>query len=305
MPKYNSTLVPKLLFSIWFGEEISEEYKSNIITTIGQNPDYVYHLYSDKTTMMESEWGSMLEFCKKNNIHLIDISDCIDDLMNRNVIMFELNTAKSKQTKATKKIHYARASDNLRLGLLYKNGGVYFESDLVAKKGFGDINPTQQTLLAKNNRIQESLPNIPFRNRYYTLVQYYFIASLPGSHLILTAINATNAMYHHLHESRNPFWMADLSRGLAESYTTATSGFGLVIALNHILQNTPQLQEDAFFLTNIDDYFEPHYGQSWLEDNDVKLTSGQEKNGALLFFKAVQYLNNRFNIQRPAHLTQY
>lgn len=305
MPKNNPTTVPKVLFSIWFGEEISQEYKSNMLTAIDQNPDYEYHLYSDKTTMTEPEWGLMFEFCKKNNIHLIDISECIDGLINKNIILFELNTAKTKQTKAAKKIHYARASDSLRLGLLHKNGGVYFETDLVGKKGFGDINPSQHTLLAKNNGIQESLPNIPFRNRYYTLVQYYFIASLPGSYLIFIAINATNAMYQHLHESRNPFWMTDLSRGLAESYTTATSGFGLVIALNHILQNTPQLQEDEFFLPNIDDYFEPHYGQSWLEDTKVELTGDQEKNGALLFFKAVRELNEKFNIQRPAHLTEY
>lgn len=299
------TTIPKTLFSIWFGSTLPEENKQKIIAALAHNPDYKYCIYSDKSTMKESDWQLTQLFCKEHKIRLIDLPDYIDSLINKHMVVFELNTSKSKLTEAGKKIHYARASDNLRLGLLYQNGGVYFEMDLLAEKGFGTLNAPQETLLARNNSITESVPDIPFKNRYYTLVQYYFIASLPGSQLIYTAIKATEGMYQQFNQQRNPFWMADLSRGLAESYTTATSGFGLIIALNHRLQHDASLSEQDFFLENANDYFAPHYSQSWLDDNDVHMTDGEEGKGAQLFYQAVNNLNEEFDIRRPTHLTKY
>lgn len=270
----NLEIIPKYLFAIWFGSDLPVQFKNNIMVTTLFNPDYQYHLYTDSLTLTNEEMDSLRHFCQALDIDLIDIAEKHFAVKNLALVRFELSQSKLATTSPDrKKVHYARASDNLRLGVLYSSGGIYFEPDLTPLKGFGDLASPQGVLVThnqKNNPVKLIPPYKPFYS-----VEYCFIAARPNSRTIELAIDVTLKIYEAFQAQRNRFWLADLPRELKKTYTCSLTGSALSTALNCILQNSGYDAAD-FLLPNQSQYFSFNYTNSWLTDDHSGVLSSED-----------------------------
>ncbi|XP_023342287.1 inositol phosphoceramide mannosyltransferase 3 [Eurytemora carolleeae] len=102
---------------IWFGEMVSIKYQENIIRCANLNPDYQVQLWTEIIT----------EELKSNfsNVHLIDINKEISDFQTYEWLLNETN-------KGSK-------SDILRYEIIYKSGGVYFDTDTICVEPLNDL----------------------------------------------------------------------------------------------------------------------------------------------------------------------
>jgi len=109
--------VPKKLHFIWLGSVLPEKYQKNILTFRKLNPDYQINLW---TELISDELRANL-----TTIEIHDIIRAMEDFVVKPIYDKEEN--------------FGARSDILRYEIIYRNGGVYFDTDSVCVKPFNDV----------------------------------------------------------------------------------------------------------------------------------------------------------------------
>ncbi|XP_023346972.1 inositol phosphoceramide mannosyltransferase 3 isoform X2 [Eurytemora carolleeae] len=107
----------RIMNFIWFGEMVSTKYQENILRCANLNPDYQVQLW---TEIITEELKSNL-----SNVHLIDLNKEISEFQTYEWLLNETN-------KGYK-------SDILRYEIIYKSGGVYFDTDTICVEPLNDL----------------------------------------------------------------------------------------------------------------------------------------------------------------------
>jgi len=112
-----SYCVPKKLHFIWLGKEIPKKYRNNIKGFTDINTDYQVILWAEKITkVMENDL---------QNVTINNLTREIQDYTTKDLFDKEANVGAK--------------SDILRYEIVYKNGGVYFDTDSVCDKPLNDL----------------------------------------------------------------------------------------------------------------------------------------------------------------------
>jgi len=112
-----SYCVPKSLHFIWLGKMLPEKYQKNIHTFRKHNPDYQINL-----------WTELISDELRKNLSTVDIHD-INSILDEFVV----------KPLYDKEENVGGRSDILRYEVIYRNGGVYFDTDSVCVKPFKDV----------------------------------------------------------------------------------------------------------------------------------------------------------------------
>lgn len=125
--------MPNKTFLIWFGPKLPEalevktnngstktkNYWENVVNHKNKNPNEHIHLIVSKK-LMGDEFNVLKTKCEKEEIILIDFDENYKNCLNRDLVEHFLENPRD----------YVCASDVLRLGLLFDQGGRYFDVDL-------------------------------------------------------------------------------------------------------------------------------------------------------------------------------
>jgi hypothetical protein len=175
MSGQNDYVIPKHLHAIWIGpiQNMGEEGLNNLVEWKQRNPDYSVNLWIDSATFSTEEdrvtYENLQKWAIENNITLHDIGVG----QNTNGIVAEKDLYKKMKCKGfyddeVLGVHknLAAASDLLRLEILKRDGGVYFDvNDIIAPdEPLGDIHAPfgflyHQNDLGENNDVLASIPN--------------------------------------------------------------------------------------------------------------------------------------------------
>ncbi|XP_023341973.1 inositol phosphoceramide mannosyltransferase 3 [Eurytemora carolleeae] len=145
-----SYTVPKKLHFIWMGKHIPEKYQKNILTFVKVNPDYQVHLWTQIIT----------NDLRKNltGVNLEDIDREIKDYSVKDLLNQEENIGGK--------------SDILRYEIVYRNGGVYFDTDSISLKPFFSL--LTYSFVSQNydgwNNIQNSVFGFPKGSKFLEFV---------------------------------------------------------------------------------------------------------------------------------------
>jgi len=117
MEKERLYCVPKKLHFIWLGKLIPEKYQQNILSFRKYNPEYEINL-----------WTETISDELRKNLSSITVRDVISemsDYMTKALIDSEPNVGGK--------------SDILRYEIVYRNGGVYLDTDSISVQPFKDV----------------------------------------------------------------------------------------------------------------------------------------------------------------------
>jgi len=109
--------VPRVIHFIWVGEQIPEKYQKNINTFTTINPDYQVVLWTEVIT---DEIRKSLA-----NVTIRDLTKEIVDYSTKDLVDNESN--------------FGGKSDILRYEVVYRNGGVYFDTDSISVRPLHDV----------------------------------------------------------------------------------------------------------------------------------------------------------------------
>ncbi|MBA2656158.1 MAG: hypothetical protein H0U70_04145 [Tatlockia sp.] len=135
--------VPKKLHAIWLGGILEQSCKKNIEDWKFKNPDYEMNVWIDSSTYLSNnseesrrqneQYIQFKNWASLNKITINDINpypqDSDQNLINRCEIFYEMPSKKYYLEELRDPgSNYAAASDILRVEILYREGGVYFDA---------------------------------------------------------------------------------------------------------------------------------------------------------------------------------
>jgi len=112
----NSYCVPKKIHFVWIGKEIPENYQANIITFVELNP--LYEVILDRIYCLND---------RKSEIF------CIDSILAREISEYTVKDLFDKEDNMGAK------ADIIRYEIVYRNGGVYYDTDSICVKPLNDV----------------------------------------------------------------------------------------------------------------------------------------------------------------------
>ncbi|MBA3535909.1 MAG: hypothetical protein H0T84_04770 [Tatlockia sp.] len=176
--------VPKKLHAIWLGGILEQPCKKNIEDWKNKNPDYEMNVWIDSSTYLsgnneesqrqKDQYIQFKNWATLNKITINDINphpqDSDQNLINRSEIFNEIPSKKYYLDELRDPgSNYAAASDILRVEILYREGGVYFDArDVYPADPLGTLNVSEEGILVRgwgnnsirsiNNDLMASIP---------------------------------------------------------------------------------------------------------------------------------------------------
>ena len=178
-------LVPKKIHFIWMGKNIPAEYIDNIRSFAARNPDYELNLWFESPSRFNQTFarmdGAAFKFKFRNLSEIIsEMSPQMQALFTRERVGLYPN--------------FAAASDILRLYLLYKEGGVYLDTDIRATEDLSEKKRPQGfgQLEAKNGLLY----NVWFEpDCHFPRFNNNLVAGIPGAASIKSLIDEMQIRY--------------------------------------------------------------------------------------------------------------
>ncbi len=267
--------IPKVLHLFWIGGELPPEYQENIKQWQALNPDYQIKLWSMSSSMPESQYKNLHDFCHSlgDNVSVCDLDDeAYADMPNSKWI--KLN---AKQRK------WARASDVARHAILEREGGVYVDTDLKPLKPLGTI----AAPLGTRQFFYLDKPSLRDKS------QIYFMASAKN-HPLFKAVNQEINKRYQLATSRslnlfyNERWLASKNESLDEALLFFLGSE----VMSYILKHSSFTPEDIQY--DITTKIKVVLDHSWKKGVDKT----KDKSGWRSFHQLkLKYVNDYFNSQ--------
>lgn len=260
--------IPKIAFRIWFGP-FPQKYQDYLKSLAELNPDYTIKLWSAPDTMSIDDYKLLQQFCENNRIILYNIREH-SALTNYNLITKELDAA--KDSIHHKRLHYVRASDLARIGILLQEGGVYTDTDSKMLAPFSDFIAKQGILLLLfGDQSQKKCFNFyrvycSHYHYFFPQILFDFIASEPDHPLLKCAAQISQVDYATYDLSENKQWEYSHDSKTLKFGTIKLTGTSLKWALNFMHQIgaiTFDEPTDLFF--DAQTFIQPDYDKSWLE----------------------------------------
>jgi len=113
----NSYCVPKKIHFVWIGKEIPENYQANIITFVELNPLYEVIL-----------WTEIISIDVIENLPGVIVKDIFKEISEYTV-----------KDLFDKEDNMGAKADIIRYEILYRNGGVYYDTDSICVKPLNDV----------------------------------------------------------------------------------------------------------------------------------------------------------------------
>lgn len=259
---FTMTLSKKLNF-IWFGSSFPIEYQKNISSFKFYNPNFKILLWVDYESLTEEEIKFMELLSLRLGIELRNIRN--EKLLNQDLIILELNKARTDRKKMAR-IHFVRASDIARVGILFAEGGIYYDTDSKC------IHAIPENILLPHGFLSEStdLEELNLEENPYALLKvvfYHFMAAIPNNRILELTAAITRLDYDTYNNSTNKRWESlDDRQSLLEGNIKLT-GTSLKWALNYLL-GSKQIK-----IKNLDELFFDSlsfaissFDKSWLKD---------------------------------------
>jgi len=113
----NSYCVPKKIHFVWIGKEIPENYQANIITFVELNPLYEVIL-----------WTEIISIDVIENLPGVIVKDIFKEISEYTV-----------KDLFDKEDNMGAKADIIRYEIVYRNGGVYYDTDSICVKPLNDV----------------------------------------------------------------------------------------------------------------------------------------------------------------------
>jgi hypothetical protein len=128
--------IPDNIFLIWIGDDIPDTatrpYQNNAIIHKKLNPSAKVQILVSKAMLVKSgRWDALLKKFSEHGVILRDIHTTCSHMINFSVI----------EKLMLDKNDYVWASELLRLGLIFHEGGWYFDTDITPFASLGNSNP--------------------------------------------------------------------------------------------------------------------------------------------------------------------
>jgi mannosyltransferase OCH1-like enzyme len=166
--------VVKKIHLIWIGSKVpsseARPYKQRIMKWCALNPDYTVNVWiagKKLNAAQRADMDDLFVMTIHNNLRVRDVSD-------KNVLL-GLNDLFSQEV-FTKYPNYGAASDILRCAILIKEGGAYFDTDIIPVKALGGLEPPNKVLLHQvamtwsNDALYATEVGTPFFLKYRELM---------------------------------------------------------------------------------------------------------------------------------------
>lgn len=270
----NALSIPKIQHRIWFGSDLPEKYQEHLKKLAAKNPGNIIKLWTDSSILSSIEKNHLRDFCKKNNIQLMNIR-AFPYLINYELIEYELDKAQTKSKN--KRVHYAQASDLARISILIEQGGVYTDTDTESLDTLPILTPKFGLYVKECQGIdktdQQDLPADDVSDIFYD-----FIAAHPQNSILKQAAEISALDYKTYHQSAHRRWEHSNNPCILQSGTIRLTGSALRFALEYAVSNRkikPALRSDLFFADS--QYFLSSYDRSWLDPNWYESTSEEHE----------------------------
>ncbi|MBX3259288.1 MAG: hypothetical protein KIS78_06115 [Labilithrix sp.] len=189
--------IPKSLHFIWMGKNLPRKYLRNIAFWAARNPDYVVNLWTNRamriagTLAMNDDIPSFA-----HRIRTLD--ELVVPRVLEGIVVREMNGPFN---------NFAAASDVLRLVILFAEGGVYLDTDVVCTRGqtlrnitfaprLGQLSSPRGFLVASGHAANHSVP------------QNAVMASCPQSLIVFNIALAISRNYREGFGSPDDSWGA-------------------------------------------------------------------------------------------------
>lgn len=255
-----SNTIPNIAHLIWYGSDMPDNYKKHLNTWAKQNPGITVKLWSSRSSMSAKDFNTLQNFCKHHNVRMIDIDKT--SVLNKQLIAFEIQNR-----------NWARASDISRYGILYNEGGYYFDTDLIP------IAPLDLDFKApQEGTLQYISPTD--KNRQLNI---YFMAAVPQHPLFKATLDYIEQVYTLVRETDFSKWINTKDKRILAMVTSDLTGG----ALQRVFNGAGYSRENvAFTLTK---HVNIRCDQSWLRD-----VVPEEGNEALFeYIKFMELRNSR------------
>lgn len=251
--------IAKINHRIWFGSNLPEHYQGNLIALKELNPDYELCLHSDPESMTDEEWVALTAFCEKNTITLRSVRE--EQIPAKEHILKELDDSRNSELSiAKKRLAYVRASDITRMAVIYHYGGIYTDTDLLPKAGFGTLEASEGFLQTYYN-----LTSPPYveteKGVFVKRVEYDFMAAVAGNRFYEVALGIIDIHYKALEPASNLWRFAD-DNAIGSKGVYDLTGWATVHAYNHLLQNGGIADLKATYL-DTSEFYKSQYDRSW------------------------------------------
>jgi len=146
----NSYCVPKKIHFVWIGKEIPENYQANIITFVELNPLYEVIL-----------WTEIISIDVIENLPGVIVKDIFKEISEYTV-----------KDLFDKEDNMGAKADIIRYEILYRNGGVYYDTDSICVKPLNDVltHSFVSSRVDEYQNVQNSVFGFPKGSRFLEFV---------------------------------------------------------------------------------------------------------------------------------------
>jgi len=146
----NSYCVPKKIHFVWIGKEIPENYQANIITFVELNPLYEVIL-----------WTEIISIDVIENLPGVIVKDIFKEIIEYTV-----------KDLFDKEDNMGAKADIIRYEILYRNGGVYYDTDSICVKPLNDVltHSFVSSRVDEYQNVQNSVFGFPKGSRFLEFV---------------------------------------------------------------------------------------------------------------------------------------
>jgi len=146
----NSYCVPKKIHFVWIGKEIPENYQANIITFVELNPLYEVIL-----------WTEIISIDVIENLPGVIVKDIFKEISEYTV-----------KDLFDKEDNMGAKADIVRYEIVYRNGGVYYDTDSICVKPLNDVltHSFVSSRVDEYQNVQNSVFGFPKGSRFLEFV---------------------------------------------------------------------------------------------------------------------------------------
>lgn len=249
---------------IWFGSMLPDQYQEFICNFMRHNPFHRLILWIDSTILSGSEKNEIKSFCDFHNIVLEDIRTHTD-LLNSDLVIRELNESTIDPNKC---VHYARASDLARIGILYKFGGAYCDTDTDTKKEILDYSLPLGVAVCSTSLGQHVKDN----TINFSQLGYDYLLGTPGNGVLKLAAQISYSDYETYSKSNHQLWYQSKQSEVHLLVTCNLTGHALHHAIQCYLPTTDLNQSELLSLFVYEHSMCSYYQKSWLKSLEMTYT---------------------------------